>query len=103
RQRLFLGPVVQAADPEVVVLVERALLALREEVAAAREAVLERGERLLLVDLDAPGLALDLVLEAVQVARALLHVDRGDDRGGEVQDLLELARRDVEQVADAGR
>ena len=46
RQRLLLGPVVQAADPEVVVLVEVPLLALREEVAAAREAVLERGERL---------------------------------------------------------
>src|SRR5207253_1978284 len=26
-----------------------------------------------------------------------------DDRGGEVEDLLELARRDVEQVADAAR
>ena len=53
RQRLLLGPVVQAADPEVVVLVEVPLLALREEVAAAREAVLERGERLVAVDVDA--------------------------------------------------
>ena len=103
RQRLLLGPVVQAADPEVVVLVEVPLLALREEVAAAREAVLERGERLVPVDLDAAGFALDLVLEPVQVGRALLDVDRGDDRRGEVQDLLELARGDVEQVADAAR
>src|SRR5205814_7559386 len=33
----------------------------------------------------------------------LLGVDGRDDRGREVQDLLELARRDVEQVADAAR
>src|SRR4029079_3805015 len=103
RERLLLGPVVEAADPEVVVLVEVALLALREEVAAAGEAVLERCERLVAVDLDAAGFALDLVLEPVQVGRALLDVDRGDDRRCEVQDLLELARGDVEQVADAAR
>src|SRR5206468_6561564 len=94
---------VQAADPEVVVLVEVPLLALGEELAPAGQAVLERGERLVLVDLDAPGLALDLVLELVQVGRTLLDVDRGDDRRCEVQDLLELARGDVEQVADAAR
>src|SRR5581483_7155545 len=103
RERLLLRPVVQAADPEVVVLVEGALLALGEELAAAREAVLERGERLVAVDVDALGLGLDLVLELVDVAGALLDVDRGDDRRREVQDLLELARRDVEQVADAAR
>src|SRR5205085_10760058 len=86
-----------------VVLVEVALLALREEVAPACEPVFERGERLVLVDLDAAGFALDLVLERVHVLRPLLDVDRGDDRRGEVQDLLELARCDVEQVADAAR
>src|SRR5204863_6217812 len=103
RQALLLGPVVQAAGPEVVVLVEVPLLALREVVAAAREAVLERGERLVAIDVDPLRLALDLVLEAVDVGRALLDVDRRDDRRGEVQHLLELARRDVEQVADAAR
>src|SRR5204862_5910545 len=41
--------------------------------------------------------------EVGDVGLALLDVDRGDDRGGEVQDLLQLARRDVEQVADAAR
>src|SRR5207248_1734916 len=30
-------------------------------------------------------------------------VNGGDDRGGEVEDLLELARRDVEQVSDPAR
>src|SRR5712691_7474770 len=103
RQRLLFGPVVQAADPEVVVLVERTLLALREEVAAAGEAVLEPGERLVAVDLDPAFLALDLVLEPVQVGGALLVVDRRDDRRREVEDLLELARGDVEQVADTAR
>src|SRR5205085_3655940 len=32
-----------------------------------------------------------------------LDVHRGNDRGSEVQDLLELARGDVEQIADAAR
>ena len=70
RQRLLLGPVRQAAGPEVVVLVEALVLALREVVAAPLEAVLERGERLVAVDLDALGLGLDLVLEVVQVLLA---------------------------------
>src|SRR5262249_21128946 len=35
--------------------------------------------------------------------RPLLDVDRGDDRRSEVEDLLQLARRDVEEVADAAR
>src|SRR5213076_3407018 len=79
------------------------LLALREELAAASEPVLERGERLVAVDVDPLALRLDLVLELVEVGRALLDVDRRDDRRGEVQDLLQLARGDVEQVADARR
>src|SRR5205807_6788151 len=41
--------------------------------------------------------------EVVHVLRARLVVDLRDDRRGEVQDLLELARSDVEQVADAAR
>src|SRR5262249_42571455 len=48
-------------------------------------------------------LGLHLVLEVVEVAGALLDVDRGDDRGREVEHLLELAGRDVQQVADAAR
>src|SRR5207248_10320549 len=100
---LLLGPVGEAAGPEVVVLVEALVLALGEVVAAPLEAVLERGERLLAVDLDPLGLALDLVLEVVEVLLARGDVDRGDDRRGEVQDLLELARSDVEQVANPAR
>src|SRR4029079_2664582 len=52
------------------------------------------------VDVDLLRLGLDLVLEVVQVLRARLDVDRGHDRGREGQHLLELARGDVEQVAD---
>src|SRR5262249_33873286 len=80
RQRLLLRPVREAAGPEVVVLVEVPLLALREEVPPARETVLERGERLVTVNVDALRLSLDLVLEPVDVLRPLLDVDRGDDR-----------------------
>src|SRR6185312_10848138 len=71
--------------------------------AAPLQAVLERGEVLVAVDVDLLRLRLDLVLEVVQVLLARLGVDGRDDRGGEVEDLLELARRDVEQVADAAR
>src|SRR5207302_4135700 len=63
----------------------------------------ERGESLVAVDVDPLGLRLHLVLERVQVGRPLLDLDRRDDRGGEVEDLLELARGDVEEVADAAR
>ena len=52
REPLLLGPVREPAGPEVVVLVEVPLLALREELAPARETVLERGERLVAVDVD---------------------------------------------------
>ena len=45
----------------------------------------------------------DLVLEVGEVLLPLLAVDRGDDRGREVEHLLELARGDVEEVADAAR
>src|SRR5262249_26753251 len=69
RERLLLGPVGQAAGPELVVLVEVPLLALREVVAAALEPALERGERLVAVDVDPLVLRLDLVLELVQVLR----------------------------------
>src|SRR5262249_8616019 len=103
RQALLLGPVRQAACPEVVVLLEALVLALREVLAAPLETILERGERLVAVDVDALGLALDLVLEVGEVLCTRIVVHRGHDRRGEVQDLLELARCDVEQVADARR
>src|SRR5262249_10115565 len=45
----------------------------------------------------------DLALEVVEIPGARLVVDPGHDRGGEVQNLLELLRGHVEQVADAAR
>ncbi len=103
REHLLLGPGREPAGPEVVVLVEALFGAGREVVTAALEALLEVGELLVAVDVDALGLGLDLVLEAVQVLRAGLVVDLRDDRRREVEDLLELARGDVEQVPDAAR
>src|SRR5207237_3938146 len=52
---------------------------------------------------DPYGLRADVVLQAFQALRAYLCVDRRDDRGREVQDLLQLARSDVEEVADPRR
>ena len=43
----------------------------------------------------------ELVLEAGQVGVTTLLVDRDDHVGGEVDDLLEVLRRHVEQVAEA--
>ena len=48
-------------------------------------------------------LDLDLVLERRQVGVTLLLVDRGDHVGREVDDLLEVLRREVQQVAQTAR
>ena len=103
RESGLLGPVREPAGPEVVVLVEVALLAGGEVVAPPREPVVERGESLVAVEVDPLALAGDLVLEVGEILLPLLAIDLRDDRGREVQDLLELARGDVEQVADAAR
>ena len=66
REHLLLGPARESAGPEVVVLVEALVLALREVRAAAGEPMLERSELLVAVDVDALDLGLDLVLEVVQ-------------------------------------
>src|SRR5205823_1023292 len=84
-------------------LVEVPLLAGGEVVTPTRETVVERRERLVAVEVDALALPGDLVLEVREILLPLLAVDRGDDRGREVEDLLELARGDVEEVADAAR
>ena len=89
----WLGPVREPAHPELVVLVEVPLLALREVLAAALQPVLESGKRLVTVDVDALRLGLHLVFEVVQILLALVVVDRRNDRGGEVEDLLELPWR----------
>src|SRR5581483_6598763 len=94
------GPVVQAASPELVVLVEALLLALRQVVAAAAETLLERGELLVTVDGRLLVLRPHLVLEVGEVLLPRLLVDVGDDRSREIEHLLELARGDVEEVAD---
>ena len=53
--------------------------------------------------LDLALLDLDLGLERGEVALARLVVDRRDHVGGEVDDLLEVLRRQVEQVAQTAR
>ena len=77
---------------------------------AALQVLLAAGQRLL--ELEHPLFLLgrvgvehlvDLALELVDVLGPRLVVDPGHDRGGEVQDLLELLRSHVEQVADPAR
>ena len=54
--------------------------------------LVERGERLVAIEVHALALARDLVLEVGEVLLALLAIDLRDDGRREVQDLLELAR-----------
>ncbi len=100
----LLGVDAEGVGPQLVLLVEPVLAAL----------VLEPGDPALerLVELLGPLLALggvgvedllDLLLELRQVLGPRLLVDPGDERGGEVEDLLELLRRHVDQVADPAR
>src|SRR5688572_11235256 len=103
RQSRLFRPVREAAAPEVVVLVEVLLLAGREVVAPAAEATVEGRQRLVAVEVHPLALAGDLVLEVGEILLALLAIDLCDDRSGEVENLLELARGDVEQVADTAR
>ena len=82
RQHLVLGPVVEPAGPELVVLVE-ALVRSVEVVATPREALIECSQLLVAVDVDLLGLRAHLVLEVRQgpLLRALRGVDPRDDRG----------------------
>ena len=53
--------------------------------------------------LDVADLGADVTLERLEVLVTALVVDPRDDVGGEVDDLLEALRRDVEQVAETAR
>ena len=103
REHLLLGPGREPAGPEVVVLVEALVLAVGEVGTPPGEPVLERGEPFVAIDVDALDLGLHLVFEVVQVLCPSLDVDARDDRGGEVEHLLQLAGGDVEQVSDPAR
>ncbi len=109
RLALELAPVllVQLLDgagglgPQLVLLGELGRLLAAADVG---EAALERLAQLLhpLLTLGLVGVEdlVDLLLQLRHVLGARLLVDRGDDRGGEVEDLLELLGSHVDQVAD---
>ena len=75
----------------------------RSQVDAPLEPLLQLQQPLLLVLAVLLDRGVDLVLQAVEVSRAGLLVDRGDDRAREVEDLLQLLGGDVQHVADAAR
>ena len=75
----------------------------RSQVDPPLEALVQLEEALLLVLPVLLDGGVDLVLQAVQLTGARLRVDLGHDRGGEVEDLLQLLRGDVQHVADAAR
>src|SRR2546430_2662582 len=76
RHALLLGPVRETAGPEVIVLVEATILALGEVLAVELQAVLDRGQCLVAVEVDLLALGLDLVLEVVQVFFFFLIIGR---------------------------
>ena len=79
--------------PQVVLVGEVAAgLAGLEVLLAARERLLELEDALLLLGGVGVEHLVDLALERVDVPRAGLVVDPRHDRGGEVEDLLELLR-----------
>src|SRR5207237_1287828 len=114
RHDLLLGPVVQAAGPELVVLVEALVLALRQVVAAPDEPFLEGAELLVAVDgrllvlgphllprhLDAAALADDaLVADALVLAAIALPVlRRTEDALAEEPVTLGLERPVVDRL-----
>ena len=90
-------------EPEHVLVVELVHRALAKPRHAALEALRQVGEALLAVLLVLLDRLVDLRLQGVRVGLTLLLVDPGDDRRREVQDLLELLRREIEDVADPAR
>ena len=80
-----------------------AVEALVEVLGAALELALELVDALALLGEQTIDLGLHLALEAVEVAPARLLIDLRDDRRSEVEDLLELLRSHVEQIADPAR
>src|SRR3954468_3112451 len=89
--------------PQVVLVVEALLVAALEVGLTPLERLAELEQALLLLGGVGVEHVVDLALERVEVALARLVVDPGHDGRREVQDLLELLRRHVEQVADARR
>ena len=66
-ERLVLGPVREAARPELVVLVEALVLRGRQECTPPGEAPVEGDQLLVAIDVDLLRLALDLVFEVGEV------------------------------------
>ena len=91
---------VERVGPQVVFVVEVGLFAVLQVLLAALERLAQLQHALLAFGRVGVEDLVDLLLQGVQVLGARLVVDPGDDRRGEVQDLLEFLRRHVEQVAD---
>ncbi len=98
----LLGLNAETLGPELVLRVEVLLGALALE---PGDTPIQRSAQFLRALLAIARVAVEdllhFLLELLQVLGPGLLVDPGDDRGGEVEDLLELLRRHVDQVADA--
>ena len=91
----------EVLGPDLVVLGELGrLLAVADVLDPALEGLGELLHALLALRLVGVEDLVDLLLELAHVLGAGLLVDPGDDRSGEVEDLLELLRSHVDQVAD---
>src|ERR1700742_2446660 len=93
----------QRVGPDVVFVVEFALLALLEVLHAPLERLAQLLGPFLSFDFVGVDDFFDLFLEFADVLVTGLLVDPGDHRGGEVENLLQLFGRHVDQVADPAR
>src|SRR5262249_3474688 len=93
----------EVLGPDVVVVGEARLRPRLEVLLAALERLAQLQQALLLLARVLLDRLVDLGAQLVEVGGARLVVDPRHDRRGEVEDLLELLGRHVEQVADAAR
>src|SRR4029453_13671677 len=94
---------VERVRPEQVVVREALLVARLEVLDATLHGLPKLHDALLALGLVGLNRLVDLLLELPEILLARLVVDPGDDRSREVEDLLELLGRHVEQVADPAR
>ena len=102
-EALLLGPRVEHAGPVLVVIVEAVFGGSRDVLTTAHQALGNVPDLALTLGLKLVALGDNLALQLREVGGTRLFIDIGADVCSEVENLLEVLRCDVEQVADSTR